>query len=166
MTDFRACAYSFLYEESSLCDYEIATDELASQIGLAKLSVKHSNLDKILEWVYHANGSMRAKMAIDKSDLLELNAIYDELLVKVGVFKSFVYPEGCSGACHLHCLRSKTKSIIRIMVKIDREENREKKQILHDFFNLLSNTFFLMALLENKCENVAENVFRSKSYDC
>lgn len=166
MSDFRSCAYSFLYEESSLCDYEIATDELASQIGLAKQYVQHSSLDKILEWVYHANGSMRAKMAIDENDLSELNHIYDELLQKMGQCKTFVYPEGCKGACHLHCLRSKTKAIIRIMAKIDREPNREKKQILHDFFNLLSNTFFMMALLENKCENVTERVFKSKSYDC
>lgn len=166
MKDTRACAYSFLYELSSLCDYEIATDELASQIGLAMHYVKHHDLSKLVELVYHANGSMRAKIAISEEDIQYLNQLYDDTLKQVGACKYFVLPQGSIGACHLHCLRSKTKSIIRLIHQIDQEENREKRYILHDFFNLLSNIFFLMALVENKNENVEEMQFISKSYEC
>lgn len=166
MSDARACAYSYLYETSSLCDYEIATDQLASQIGLAIHDVKHSNLDFLVELVYHANGSMRGKCAVTEEDLNKCNALYDEYLKKVGECKMFVLPKGCRGACVLHCLRSETKTIIRLLAKIDREPGRVKIQILHDFFNLLSNIFFLMALYENKQENVKESEFISKSYEC
>ncbi|MEG0402956.1 MAG: ATP:cob(I)alamin adenosyltransferase [Anaerorhabdus sp.] len=166
MMDKRACAYSFLYESSSLCDYEIATDELASQTGLAMHYVKHSDLSKLVELIYHANGSMRAKVAITDEDIRYLSRLYDEYVEMVGDLKYFVIPEGCLGACHLHCLRSKTKSIIRLIHKIDQEPNREKRQILHDFFNMLSNIFFYMALVENKNEQINEIKFVSKSYDC
>ena len=35
------CAYSFLSEDGSLCDYEIATDELASMTAVCAHHVKH-----------------------------------------------------------------------------------------------------------------------------
>ncbi|MEG0076691.1 ATP:cob(I)alamin adenosyltransferase [Anaerorhabdus sp.] len=166
MKDTRACAYSFLYESSSLCDYEIATDELASETGLAMHYVKHSDLSRLVELIYHANGSMRAKMAIEEEDINYLTNLYDEILNKIGSCKYFVLPQGSLGASYLHCLRSKTKAIIRIIHKIDQEEAREKRPILHDFFNLLSNIFFLMALVENKGEHIEEKQFTSKSYGC
>lgn len=166
MADARACAYSYLYETSSLCDYEIATDLLASRIGLAMHDVKHSDLKFLVELVYHANGSMRGKCAITEEDLKMCNDLYEDYLEKVGSCKMFVLPCGCRGASVLHCLRSETKSIIRILAKIDCEPNRVKNKNIHQFFNLLSNLFFLMALYENKQENVKESEFVSKSYEC
>ncbi len=160
----HACAYTFLYENSSLCDYEIATDEFASLLGLADHYVKHFDLHPLVELVYHANGSMRGKIAITKDNIDTLLDMQKKLQEQLGPWKQFVLPEGSQGATHLHVLRSRAKSIVRIMHHIDQESEREKVIILHDFWNILSNLFFLMALIENKLEGVKEQVFISQSY--
>jgi len=61
--------YPFIYEDSSLCDYEIETDSLCSQIGLAiellpVESTLRDPLRTLQELVYHQNGSLRGKQAI------------------------------------------------------------------------------------------------------
>ena len=67
--DQRCCAYSFLKETSRQCDYEVASDELASLIAQAVHSVKHQpELLKLCELVYHANGSIRGRLAIRDED--------------------------------------------------------------------------------------------------
>ncbi len=160
----QACAYTFLYENSSLCDYEVATDEFASLLGLADHYVKHFDLHPLVELVYHANGSMRGKIAITQDEVDTLLEMQENLRNQLGPWKQFVLPEGSLGATHLHVLRSRAKSVVRIMHKIDTEPEREKIIILHDFWNLLSNILFLMALIENKLEGIPEQVFTSKSY--
>ena len=45
------CAYSFLSEDGSLCDYEIATDELASMTAVCAHHVKHIKRKDIQEAV-------------------------------------------------------------------------------------------------------------------
>lgn len=62
------CAYSFLKEGSNQCDYEIMTDRLASLLGLSMHYIKHIDQEELLflcETIYHANGSIRGKNAID-----------------------------------------------------------------------------------------------------
>ncbi len=164
--DSRACAYSFLKEKSKMCDYEIATDELSSLIAKSKHDVLHiDELDKLVYLIYHCNGSIRGKLAIDMQDYLWLCDVYEKYLSKVGNTTKFVLPQGCIGACHLHVLRAKTKSVVRIAYQIE-DEGIRVDNILLDFLNLLSNTFFIMALYENKCQEVEEVEFVSKSYGC
>ena len=68
------------------------------------------------------------------------------------------------GACALHVLRSRCKAVLRIAYAIDREE-KPVPAILLDFWNLLSNVFFQMALKENRLEGVSEIPFVSRSYN-
>ena len=164
--DQRCCAYSFLKETSRKCDYEIATDELASMIAMAMHETKHQpELLKICELVYHANGSLRGRLAVKQKDFDWLSALYDRLVEENGPCKMFVLPAGSRGACSLHVLRSRCKAILRIAYAIDREE-QEVPQLILDFFNCLSNVFFQMALKENRLEQVEEIPFVSESYDC
>ncbi len=158
------CAYTFLYEDSTLCDYEVATDEFASLLGVADHWVKQFDLGPLVELVYHANGSMRGKVAITDSDMDKLISMEQRLQEQLGPWKDFVLPQGSLGASHLHLLRSRAKSIVRILYRADQEPGREKLPIIHDFWNTLSNLLFLMALLENRAEGVDEKVFVSKSY--
>lgn len=162
--DTRCCAYSFLKETSRMCDYEVCTDELASMVGYAINDVKHvPELGWIVEMVYHLNGSIRGRVAIEQSDIEQLNTLYEHYLQLVGPVKIFVVPSGNRGGSMLHILRSKAKSVLRIAYAIDREEKKVDTRIL-DFFNLLSNTFFMMALYENKKDGYVEKEFISKSY--
>ena len=166
MMDQRCCAYSFLKETSRQCDYEIATDELASMIAMTVHRTKHQpELMKICELVYHANGSIRGRLAVSQQDFDWLSDLYERLTEENGPCRHFVLPSGCEGACALHVLRSRCKAILRIAYAIDREEKKVPSLIL-DFFNCLSNVFFQMALKENRMEHVEEIPFVSRSYDC
>ena len=71
------CAYPFLKEESHMCDYEIATDRLASMLSMARHHVHHISQDvllQLIEMIYHANGSIRGNCAIGTSDLEKLQS--------------------------------------------------------------------------------------------
>lgn len=163
--DSRCCAYSYLNEDSAMCDYEIATDQLASMISVAKHSIKHidkKELEHLIELVYHANGSIRGKLAITEEDLSWVASLYDKYNQEL---KMFVLPDGCIGASHLHVLRSNCKQIVRLIVLIQKE-GITVNELIYNLFNLLSNTFFQMALYENRLENIPEVEFKSKSYGC
>lgn len=158
------CAYSFLKEEGSMCDYEIATDRFASSFGVAAHYVKHiepEELQTLIELVYHANGSIRGKCAITEKELSYVYSLYDKYAMDM---HHFVVPDGCIGATYLHVLRADCKAIIRLMTKI-KQEGHTVSDILWDFMNLLSNTLFMMCLYENKCENFIERPFMSRSYE-
>lgn len=164
--DQRCCAYSFLKEVSRQCDYEIATDELASLTAQAiHTSQQKEELIQLAQLLYHANGSIRGKLAIFDEDVNWLNELYERLIEENGQLHSFVVPAGCLGACALHVLRSKTKAVVRLAYAIKREE-KPVASVLLDFLNLLSNVFFQMALKENRLEQVEEIPFVSRSYGC
>lgn len=162
--DSRCCAYSFLTEKSLCCDYEIMTDQLASDIALASHDVKACDeLLQLCELVYHCNGSIRGKFAIEEKDLLWLNEVYEKYLALNGETRMFVVPAGSKGACWLHHLRVEAKQCVRLAYRIEQEGIAVKQRLL-DFLNLLSNVFFQMALYENKQNNIQEVPFHSKSY--
>lgn len=159
------CAYSFLEEEDSRCDYEIASDQLASFFSITKHVVKHireEDIVRLIELVYHANGSIRGKNAIHQEEVQELMNLYEYYFVEM---KQFVLPDGCIGASYLHKARADVKALIRIMQRVKRE-GYAIEDCLFDFMNLLSNTCFMMCLYENAHEHYAEKTFVSKSYAC
>ena len=158
------CAYSFLSEDGSLCDYEIATDELASMTAVCAHHVKHikrKDIQELVTLIYHANGSIRGKCAIQKQEVMRLHAMYEFYFVRI---EHFVLPVGSLGTTYLHVFRAKTKAIIRILTKLQKEGHTINHHLL-DFMNLLANTFFMMCLYENKAEGISEQVFISKSYE-
>ncbi len=160
----ECCAYSFLLEDSNMCDYEIATDELASLVSLARHHIKHikqEDLCTLIELIYHANGSIRGKCAIQSNEYDQLHQIYKTYFIRM---EHFVVPDGCIDASYLHILRSKTKAVIRLMTKI-KKEGQTVPDTLWDFMNLLANTFFMMSLYENKEEHFEEKEFISRSYE-
>ncbi len=164
--DARTCAYSYLKERSHMCDYEIQTDLLSSEIGLAIHTIKHiKELGRLAELVYHCNGSIRGKVAITCEDYEWLNQVYEYYATQVGELNYFVVPQGSHGSCVLHRLRSLSKVCVRLAYKIQ-QEGKDVSNIVLDFLNLLSNTFFMMAVYENRCEKVEEVQFVSKSYGC
>lgn len=157
------CAYSFLAEEGNCCDYEIATDQLASSFSIVKHYVKHirkEDIMQLIELIYHANGSIRGKCAIGLDEVEQLKKIYERYFVKM---TNFVLPDGCIGASYLHKVRADVKAVIRIMHLVENEGYKVEKS-LYDFMNLLSNTCFMMCLYENEKEHYKETIFVSRSY--
>ena len=160
----KYCAYSYLDESSSLCDYE-ATDKLASLTALCAHYVKVIDSDDfqlLTSMIYHANGSIRGNCAITQEDMQQLERLYEKYYVEM---KCFVLPGGSLQACWLHTLRTETKVVIRCLNAV-KQEGIPVNPILWDFMNFLSNIIFMMCLYENQQADTEEIVFESKSYAC
>ena len=172
--------YPFMYEESSLCDYEIETDQLTRMVGwaideLSVLKLEYPNneelnrLEKELNWLlplcYHLNGSIRGKLAITENDHQQLLDYYRKmkLLVEDSI-SGFVLPGGKSPVGILNQCSSISKKAIRLMVIIHNNENKEVADILPKFANLLCNYFFTATILINKITGFKEIPFITKSY--
>ena len=162
--------YPFIYETSYLCDYEVATDELCNHIGLLLDIVSkefmqiHQDLKILQPLIYHLNGSIRGKLAVEESDILWLQQRYKYYQMQTnGLVTGFVLPQGSQPAPQLHLARSACKKAIRLMVRIE-EEGKFVPEILPRFCNLLCNFFFVLSLFVNHKMGTIEIPFISKSY--
>ncbi|MGL5978674.1 MAG: ATP:cob(I)alamin adenosyltransferase [Erysipelotrichaceae bacterium] len=165
MNDVNACAYPFLKETSKKCDFEIETDLLASMLGSASAmanGVLQADCDRLCLDIYHLNGSIRGRVAIQKVDvdwIMERYAWYEQAL---GPVRAFVVPKGCLLAGQLHTARCVAKKVTRLAYQIEAVQHVDEHVIT--YANMSANLLFYMALYANKEANVAEVVFVSKSY--
>ena len=169
--DMRYSCYPFMREKSCLVDYEIRTDSLTTRIGdcLSILRRYHqlqeiiAIVTKIQPLAYHANGSVRGRLAIMPEDLAWLETVYEDFTARAGeAIKQFVLPQGHDAATALHICRSESKKSYRALHKVS--EEREVPDILFQFLGLLANIFFLLSIEANKIMNTPEIPFVSKSY--
>ena len=169
--DWRYSCYPFMREKSCLVDYEIRTDSLTTRIGdCISIVSKENKLTEITEILkeiqplaYHANGSVRGRLAISTEDLAWLDSVYDDYVTRAGdAIKQFVLPQGHAAATALHICRSEAKKSYRALHKVS--EEREVAEILFQFLGLLANIFFVLAVEANKLTETAEIPFISKSY--
>ncbi|MGE7604653.1 hypothetical protein ACQKL5_19615 [Peribacillus sp. NPDC097675] len=166
--DLRFVCYPFMRETASTVDYEIRTDSLTTQMGLAASLTKeipevYSDLMELLPMAYHLNGSVRGKLAIAESDLNRLSDIYDFYVAEVKEsIETFVLPQGSTVSCILHTCRSEAKKSVRALHIVSTE--KEVPSILFDYAHLLANVLFVMAVYVNKQLGVKEIPFISKSY--
>jgi len=163
-------AYPFLYDESSdlRCDFEILTDEISSMIGLLRSMVEvedlTEDLSKINEIMYHINPSLRTRVAVTEEELSWLAKKVTDIQEEVNdVFNKFVLPQGCTQASYCHVIRSKCKSLVRLLSR-HKEQGNSVDDILFDFVNLYSGYFFVLALKLNKDQGLEETEFTSRVY--
>ena len=167
--DWRYSCYPFMREKSCLVDYEIRTDSLTTSIGMVFPHLKEADtmvaedLRRIQPLCYHANGSVRGRLAITEEDLEWLSGRYDDYVQKTGeAVKQFVLPQGHAAASALHAARSDAKKSYRALHKVS--EEREVPEILFSFLGLLANVCFVMAVYVNQLNGIEEIPFESKSY--
>jgi len=171
MDDYKGYkAYPFLYDEPNdlRCDFEILTDEITSYIGVMKSFVEDETISKELETMgmlmYHVNPALRMKTEITESEmdwLFERCKIYtDEVR---GKFDKFVLPQGSKSASFGHVIRTKCKTLVRLLHR-HRENGNNVDEMLFDFANLSSQYFFLLSLKLNDIDGVEEIEFKSRSY--
>ncbi len=162
--------YPFILERSALCDYEVLTDELCGIVGaiLAELPATMGDLGEDLErlqpLVFHANGSIRGRLAVSEEDLRWLRgrlAHYREEVA--GRLGGFVLPRGAAPVPQLHRARSAAKKAIRALVRVD-AEGREVPDVLPRLCNLMCNFFFVLTLVVNQRRGFVEPAFVSRSY--
>ena len=162
--------YPFIYETSYLCDYEVITDELCTLIGMA-LSAMPPEMEDLVQdlatlqpLAFHANGSIRGRLAVSEADLAWLNARMSHYRQEVADrLTGFVLPRGTVPVPQLHLARSACKKAIRALVRVE-QEGIEVPMILPRLCNLMCNFFFVLTLVVNKRRGLDEVEFKSKSY--
>ncbi len=169
-SDKDELCYPFIFETSYLCDYEIITDELCSHIGIiidmlpGRFKDLEQDLNHLQPLIYHLNGSLRGRLAVDETDLTWLRERYHHYQALTdGAVKGFVLPRGPAVVGALHLARSATKKAIRLMVRVE-QEGGEVAEILPRFCNLLCNFFFVTTVYINVALRQPFYPFESKSY--
>jgi cob(I)alamin adenosyltransferase len=174
-------AYCYLYEDATdlKCDFEILTDEISGMIGLLRSLLDDTdrtadpelaeNLSKINELMYHINPSLRTEVMVTTE---ELDWLFQQTqsLQKItegsapaGDSITFVLPQGCTQAAYSHVIRSKCKTLVRLLSRYKQQGN-EVREILFDFCNLYSGYFYFLSLWFNKNHGEEERPFTSRVY--
>ncbi len=163
-------AYPFLSDEANdlRCDFELLTDEIASQIGLLRSKVKDLNLKDELLWldelVYHINPSLRTSLKITKQEEEKLKKITQDLKNNYSSQVSkFVIPQGSENAMLAHLLRVQFKKLVRLIYRYLDQGNEVSPRLI-DIANILSGYFFYLALKLNDDEGIKEIEFNSRNY--
>ena len=124
--DLDELCYPFIHEQGYLCDFEVITDELCTQVGmcLALLYNSHPDLAAVIDRVqllrWHANVSIRGRLAIVEDDMDWLHDRYDHYREEIdGIRQGFVLPRGSVLAMQFHLARSSAKKAIRALVRLE-----------------------------------------------
>ncbi|MBU2863424.1 cobalamin adenosyltransferase [Reinekea forsetii] len=168
--DIDELCYPFIYEQSSVCDFEILTDELCTLVGLAGCACDEASQDiaedlfALQPKIFDLNGSIRGKCAITEADIDQLKDRYHHFLsLLTGEKKVFVLPRGRGACIQLHQARSVSKKAIRMLVKAE-QEGQTLPDTLHRYANLLTNYFFALTLVINERGGVIEPEYTSNNY--
>ncbi|MBZ6072832.1 ATP--cob(I)alamin adenosyltransferase [Aeromonas schubertii] len=150
--DKRELCYPFIFETRLQCDYEIATDELCSQVGAvmamlpAGVEEVAADLDQLQRLIYNLNGSVRGRLGIFENDLDWLKGRYDHYNeANRGRVTGFVLPRGPMPIPTLHLCRCGAKKVVRLLVRLE-EDGVAFAPILYRFANLLANFFFVLCV--------------------
>ena len=160
--------YPFIYESSSLCDYEVLTDELCARLcelidAVSDLGFKQLLAD-LQEEVYHANGSIRGNLALSLQQVERRIADYRALKQLISPkIDGFTLPRGAAPIAALNLAKSNCKKIIRVLVRVQ-EEGIDVPQHIADYFNVLGNIFFTLSVLIIQARGETLVPFISKSY--
>ncbi len=163
-------AYPFLSDapENLMCDFELMTDRMASEIGLLRaLRTEEgirADLLKICEIVYHMNPTLRTRMSVTEEEaawlLMRANALQE---VVSGRCEKFVLTQGAQAGCQAHLLRVRGKELVRLLYRHASQGHPVPERLL-DLANLLSGYFFFLALRLNQLDGVDEIPYVSRNY--
>ena len=163
-------AYPFLSDapEDLRCDFELLTDGIASHTGFLRSQVTDEALKtellQVCELVYHANPTLRTHFTVSPGELRWLSDTCERLRAQSeGRCSRFVLPQGCPAACIAHLLRVRCKELVRLLYRHTHQGHPVEPALL-DFANLLSDYFFLLALVLNEQAGQEEVEFISRNY--
>ncbi|KGK43117.1 hypothetical protein LH51_02110 [Nitrincola sp. A-D6] len=162
--------YPFVHESSCLCDYEVITDELCTLLGMALSALETdmddlaADLERLQPLAFHANGSIRGRLAVSEDDLSWLRSRLNHYTTEVAARNTgFVLPRGLTPVPQLHQARSASKKAIRALVRVD-AEGISVPEVLPRLLNMVCNFCFVLTQVVNQRRGVKEPVFISKSY--
>lgn len=163
-------AYPFLCDEDQdlRCDFEIATDRLASLTGWLAAKCPEQELRRELvqieEIIYHFNPTLRTFLSVTPEEIDFLKERTEQLqeLTKDRL-KRFVLPRGSERAGIAHVLRADSKALVRMMYRYVQRGGQVDNEAL-DIANLLSGYFFYLAMFLNAQDGVDEIDYESRNY--
>ena len=161
-------AYPFLCDpgDDLRCDFEIATDRMASRAGLlaALVPERQEELLRVDELIYHANPTLRTRFTVTDGEIDWLAGRVEALKRDTeGLCARFVLPAGSPRACVAHDLRVQGKALVRLVYR-HCERTGDGQERLIDLLSLLSEYFFLLALWLNREDGFRELPFESRNY--
>lgn len=169
--DFDENCYPFIYEDGALCDFEVFTDELCGHLGAACSLLADpgcqdivADLAQIQPLAFHANGSVRGRLAVSEQDLDWLKArLHYWRQQPGGQCAGFVLPRGAQPVPVLHQGRSACKKALRALVRVEQQGIAVPPQVPR-LLNVLCNLLFVLTLVINHRRGLAEVPFVSLSY--
>ena len=151
--------------ESLGSEISLLNDEISSLFGvLFSLEDTFPNeIEKDLRRCqeYHMN----LLAAVSSNDLLnetDLDWVIEKYVSMRSVCKpvdGYIYPNGCMASSLLHFIRAKTRSMIRLIYRMEKEEQRKIPYFI-EFANMLSNYYFYVALRLNEINGIDHTVFK------
>lgn len=163
-------AYPFLADapENLMCDFELMTDRMASEIGLlhALATEGHIRADllAICEMVYHMNPTLRTELTVTTEEAAWLLMKTNELKEAVtGRCDTFVLTQGSQAGCQAHLLRVRAKELVRLLYRHASQGHPVPERLI-DLANLLSGYFFMLAMRLNQLDGVDEIPYTSRNY--
>lgn len=169
--DIDENCYPFIYEAGHLCDFEAFTDELCGHIGAAVSLLPDAGCDdlradlaQMQPLAFHANGSVRGRLAVGEADIAWLKARLAHWRAQPGgSVASFVLPRGTQPVPCLHLGRAACKKAIRALVRVEAEGITVPMEVPR-LLNLLCNVLFTLTLVINRRRGLDEVEFVSLSY--
>ena len=161
-------AYPFLCDpdDDLRCDFEIATDRMASRAGLLAALVpdRREELLRVDELIYHANPTLRTRFTVTGEEIAWLAGQVEALKRDTeGLCERFVLPAGSPRSCVAHDLRVQGKALVRLVYRHCERTGDHQEQLI-DLLSLLSEYFFLLALWLNREDGFRELPFESRNY--
>ena len=163
--------YPFIYEAGHLCDFEAFTDELCGHLGAALSLLDDADCQDIRDdlarmqpLAFHANGSVRGRLALDEADIDWLKSRLQHWRAQPGGHcAGFVLPRGTQPVPSLHLGRAACKKAIRALVRVE-QEGISVPMPVPRLLNVLCNVLFVLSLVINHRRGLAEVPFVSLSY--
>ncbi len=163
-------AYPFLSDapDDLRCDFELATDRMASEIGLLRAGVRddalRAELLRMCELVYHMNPTLRTRFTVTAEEIGWVRERVEALRLETASrCERFVLTQGSESGCRAHVLRVAGKELVRLLYR-HMAGGRTVPEALVDLANLLSGYFFHLALKLNEIDGVDEVPYTSRNY--
>lgn len=162
MSEYIACPYLFDPIDDFTTDFELQCELLSSSIGLLISFLEddyfYNQLNSINSFVFNSISSIRNNFSIPNEHIDFINSSIQNLKSISDNSKGFILPQGTTTASCSHILRVQSKSLVRLIFRIEQSGACVDKSVA-TFFNLLSAYFFNLSLALNKRANVLEIPF-------